>query len=427
MFPWQSASDGRDETPSLLYNVRSGRWMEDRSRHQRHIGLAVAFNFWQYFQVSGDTEQMFESGLEVIVEVARFFADLAHFDADLGRYRIRGVMGPDEFHDGYPWSEAPGVDDNAYTNVMAAWLFARVSELVALARRSGRTEALDRIGISDDELAHFEDISTRLYVPFIGDVLAQFDGYDRLEVLDLEAYRARYGDIGRLDLILDAEGDTVRRYQVSKQADALMLLYLFSAEELRSVLGRLGYSFDADAIRHTIDYYTARTTHGSSLSRVVYAWITARLDRHSSWEYLSEALSFDLLDVNRGSTREGVHLGAMAGTVDIFERCYTGLEIRSDALWLNPLLPLEIESLAFPLSYRGHRLALTITHARVEVTAPSGQASPVSLHIAGVSHELQAGGRIVHLLESDRQSGLGIRRESTQSGPLALPGTCPDS
>ena len=274
-FPWQSASDGRDETPDLLYNERSGRWVEDRSRYQRHVGLAVAFNFWQYFETTGDEQHLFEVGAEVILEVARYFAELAQFDDDLGRYRIRGVMGPDEFHDGYPWQSEPGVDDNAYTNIMTTWLLERSLVLVDLLQRSGRGELLERIGLMRDELDCLEDVSRRLHVPFMGDVLAQFDGYERLAELDIEAYRSRYGDLGRLDLILEAEGDSVRRYQVAKQPDALMTLFLFSAEELRRVLGRLGYGFDANAIRKTIEYYTARVTHGSSLSRVVHAWIDA--------------------------------------------------------------------------------------------------------------------------------------------------------
>jgi len=400
MFPWQSASDGRDETPVLLFNPLSARWMTDRSRYQHHVGLAVAYNFWQHFQTTGDVGQLFETGAEVILEVARFFADLSTFDKDHGKYRIRGVMGPDEFHDGYPWSREPGIDDNAYTNVMTAWLLQRAIELVDLSRRSGQDETLERIGFDADELTRFEEISHALYVPFIGDVLAQFEGYERLEPIDLDAYRARYGDIGRLDLILDSEGDTVRRYQVGKQPDALMLLYLFSAEELRSVLGHLGYRFEADAIRETIDFYSSRVTHGSSLSRIVHAWINARLDRPSSWRFLSEALSGDVLDVNRGSTREGVHLGAMAGTIDIFDRCYTGLETRADALWLNPSLPEELESLSFRPNYRGHLLAINITHRSVEVISPSGPAGPVTLLLRGQPYSLQAGDRIQHEIAS---------------------------
>ena len=109
-----------------------------------------------------------------------------------------------------------------------------------------------------------------------------------------------------------------------------------------------------------------------------------------------EALSFDMLDMNRGTTREGIHLGAMAGTIDIFQRCYSGLETRSDALWMNPALPDEPESLSFSLDYRGHRLTIAITHRSVKVGAPPGPAGPVTLLIAGDPYPLRAGDRIAH-------------------------------
>jgi trehalose/maltose hydrolase-like predicted phosphorylase len=408
MFPWQSASDGREETPPVLYNPRSGRWMEDRSYHQRHIGLAVAFNFWQYFETIGDSQHLFEVGAEVILEVARFFADLASFDEHLSRYRIKGVMGPDEFHDGYPWRAEPGVDDNAYTNVMAAWLLERAVGLVELLRRSGYGELLERLDLTSEELGRFDDISRRLHVPFMGRVLAQFEGYERLEELDLDAYRARYGDLGRLDLILEAEGDSVRRYQVAKQPDALMCLYLFSAEELRGILGRLGYGFDAEAIRETIDFYTSRVTHGSSLSRVVHAWINARLDRRRSWQYLREALESDLAGMNRG-TREGIHLGAMAGTVDLFERCYPGLEVRSDALWLNPSLPEELASIAFQVQYRNRVLSLEIGHDKVSVEAPANPADPLTVLVSGEPRTIRPGERLdFDLLRPRSGKGLSV-------------------
>ena len=370
--------------------------MEDRSRYQRHVGLAVGFNFWQYFETTGDQQHLFDVGAEVILNIALYFADLARFDEGLGRYRICGVIGPDEFHDGYPWRSEPGVDDNAYTNIMTAWLLERSIALVDLLRQSGRGELLERIGLGSAELEHFEEVSRKLHVPFIGEVLAQFAGYERLEEIDLEASRTRYGDLGRLDLILESEGDTVRRYQVAKQPDALMTLFLFSAEELRRVLGRLGYGFDADAIRKTIDYYTARVTHGSSLSRVVHAWINARLDRSSSWQYLSEALEADVLDINRGATREGIHLGAMAGTIDIFERCYPGLEIREGALWLNPSLPDELTAVAFRVDYLGHLLDIEIGNEAVTIESPASPSPPVHLRIAGERLIVPAGAKVVH-------------------------------
>jgi HAD superfamily hydrolase (TIGR01509 family) len=390
-FPWQSGSDGREETPVMLFNPRSGRWMPDRSAAQRHVGLAVAWNCWKYWEATGDDEFLTGPGGEIIAEVARHFAGLAKFDEELGRYRIRGVMGPDEFHDGYPWSANPGVDDNAYTNVLAAWVLARAAELARKHGGRDRPGVAGQPGIGGDEIARFEAVSRALHVPFHDGVISQFADYERLERLDLDAYRARYGNIGRLDLILEAEGDSVRRYQVAKQADTLMLCYLFSPAELAQVFGQLGYHLTGEMIRRTVSYYSTRATHGSTLSRVVHAWVAARLDRVGSWRYFTDALAADMADTQGGTTAEGIHLGAMAGTVDILQRCYPGLETRDRTLILAPVLPDELSSLRFGIRFRGHWLSVNVDRDRLSVTSASGDAAPAGLLLDGKPARLRPG------------------------------------
>ena len=397
-FPWQSGSDGRDETPVMLFNPRSGRWMPDRSAAQRHVGLAVAYNCWRYVEATGDQPFLLDAGAEIIFEVARHFAYLASYDEALQRWRIRGVMGPDEFHDGYPWTSEPGVDDNAYTNVLASWVLTRAVELAQALACDQRDDALGRLGISQADVQRFDQVSRGLHVPFHDGVISQFAGYERLEPIDLDAYRARYRNIGRLDLILEAEGDTVRRYQAGKQADTLMILYLFSPAELRGIFHRLGYQLTGECIRRTIAYYTARVTHGSTLSRVVHAWVTARADRAASWGHFTEALAADMADTQGGTTAEGIHLGAMAGTIDMLQRCYPGLEARSGALVFDPLLPEEINSLRLALAYRGHRLDVTVGHGQITVASAPCQASPVTVVLAGEQVELRPGKQVTRRL-----------------------------
>lgn len=99
MFPWQSGSDGQEETRELNLNERSQRWVPDNTYLQRHVGSAVAWNVWQYFQITHDLEFLQFYGAEMILEVARFWASIAHFNAERSRYEIHGVMGPDEFHE----------------------------------------------------------------------------------------------------------------------------------------------------------------------------------------------------------------------------------------------------------------------------------------------------------------------------------------
>lgn len=282
MYPWQSGSNGREEAQKLHLNPVSGEWIPDHSDLERHIGLDIAYNVWNYYQVSGDKDFMAIYGAEMLVHIARFWASKVKYNPSMERYEILGVMGPDEFHERYPGAEAPGINNNAYTNVMAAWALARTLDTVNMLPLAHRRDIWADLQLSDEELSRWDEISRRMYIPFHGDgIISQFDGFDELKELDWKAYMEKYGDIHRLDRILKAEGDSPDNYKVSKQADALMLFYLFSADELREVFDRAGYQLDDDTIRKTVDYYMRRTSHGSTLSRVVHAWVMSRINRES--------------------------------------------------------------------------------------------------------------------------------------------------
>ena len=121
MYPWQSGSDGREESQVVHLNPSSGRWIPDHSALQRHVNIAIAYNVWQYYQVTLDRDFLALYGAEMILDIARFWASAATYNPALDRYEIRGVMGPDEYHESYPGSETPGLNNNAYTNVMAVW------------------------------------------------------------------------------------------------------------------------------------------------------------------------------------------------------------------------------------------------------------------------------------------------------------------
>jgi trehalose/maltose hydrolase-like predicted phosphorylase len=248
-------------------------------------------------------------------------------------------------------------------------------------------------GLAREELERWEEVSCKLRVPFHdGDIISQFEGYGDLEELDWDQLRRRHGDIRRLDRLLEADGDSPNRYKASKQADVLMLFYLLSAEELRGLLERLGYRLEPAAIRRNVDYYLKRTSHGSTLSGVVNAWVLARSDRPRSWRYFTEALASDLHDVQGGTTAEGIHLGAMAGTVDLVQRCYTGLETRQDVLWLSPSLPEELAGLDFDVRYRGHwGINLHLTPRRLRVRVADSDAAPVRVAVRGEVVDLPPG------------------------------------
>jgi trehalose/maltose hydrolase-like predicted phosphorylase len=392
LFPWQSGSDGREETPATVYNPRSGRWIPDYSSRQYHINLAVAYNVWKYWQTTADFGFLAAYGAELLIETARFAASLATYDPAADRYDIRGVMGPDEFHDGYPDRPGEGIDNSAYVNIMTAWSLARARDAHRLLGQFHGAELWQGLRLSEAELELWEHIGRRLRVPFLPNgIIEQFEGYGQLAELDWDAYRARYGDIKLLGFILEAENDNTNRYQVSKQADVLMLLYLLTAEELTALLRHLGYEFDPATIPATIDYYLARTPHGSSLSRVAHAWVLARSDRRGSWRMLREALEYDLADTHADAAREGIHLGAMAGTLDILQRCYTGLDTREDMLWLNPLLPDELDSLDLDIRYRGQWIRLHLDHRELRLETLPGAAGMITVAVREVLYQLTPG------------------------------------
>jgi trehalose/maltose hydrolase-like predicted phosphorylase len=381
IFPWQSGSDGREETQTMHLNPLSGRWRPDPTHLQRHINAAIVASIWQYYQATGDADFLRFYGAEMILEIARAWSGLSTYNRSLDRFEIKGVMGPDEYHDGYPDRDQPGLDNNAYTNLMAVWCLCRALEVLDTLPRTVVQEIIDLLAVSPAEIDRWNHISRKMRVCFHDGVISQFEGFERLAELDWDRYRATYGDISRLDRILDAEGDSPNRYKLTKQADVLMLLFVLSAGELRELLERLGYGYDCDLIHRTFDYYVRRTTHGSSLSRVVHAGVAARLDRRASWELFVQALHSDTGEVRGGTTAEGIHLGAMAGTVDLIERCYTGLQTRQELLRLDPVIPDELGLVAFDIRYRGHLVHLEVTPDVARVHVDHDEGAPIAVEI----------------------------------------------
>ncbi len=369
MYPWQSGSNGREESQLIHLNPKSGRWLPDDTYLQRHVSSAIAYNVWQYYEVTNDLEFMHFYGAEMFIEIARFWASIAELDEERNRYVINGVVGPDEYHTHYPDSDEPGLNNNAYTNFMAAWVLKNAQKILKLLNEDRRTELLAQLGIPTDELGHWDVISRKMYIPFLEDgIISQFEGYEHLAELDLEKYREQFGQSIRLDRVLESEGDDPNKYKVSKQADVLMLFYLFSAEVLQEMFEHMNYPFDPQTIPDNIEYYLARTSHGSTLSQVVYSWVWSRANREKAWYHFEKALTSDVHDVQGGTTPEGIHLGAMGGTIDLVQRCYTGLEVRDGVLWLNPVLPQGIRELKFNLRYRSQTLNFVINHKKMTIS-----------------------------------------------------------
>lgn len=404
MYPWQSGSSGREESQNIHLNPESGRWIPDNSQLQRHVNAAIAYNIYQFFQVTGNTEFLSFYGAEMFLEIARFWASIATYNEALDRYEIKGVMGPDEYHDKYPGAEKPGLNNNAYTNIMAVWVLIHALRILKELLTEDRVmEICEALGIRDDELCLWDEISRKMKVVFHDkDIISQFEGYGDLKEFDWAGYRKKYGNIQRLDRTLEAENDSANNYKVSKQADVLMLFYLLSADELQEIFERLGYAFDKKSIPKNVEYYTNRTSHGSTLSWVVHAWVTARVDRKQSWQLFSEALEADLMDIQGGTTPEGIHLGAMAGTLDLIKEGYTGIQLRGEVLWFKPSLPEQLRRLSLQIRYRGHTLELDIDQKTLSATSLKAAEKPIRVGYEGKIYDLKAEETVTFQLKKAR-------------------------
>ena len=146
-----------------------------------------------------------------------------------------------------------------------------------------------------------------------------------------------------------------------------------------------------EQLAQTVDYYLDRTADGSTLSGVVSAWVLARLEPEQAWRFLLGALDSDIADVQGGTTAEGIHLGAMAGTVDIVLRCLTGMRAHGDTLRFDPALPPQVKQLRFSVHYRGHRVEIMMTEDHMSVSSRSGGAPPIKIRVRNETRELAPG------------------------------------
>ena len=393
MYPWQSGSDGEEQTQVIHLNPLSGRWEPDYSHNQRHVNLAIFYNVWNYYQVTHDHDFLRDHGAEMMLEIARFWSSIAHFSAERDRWEIHGVMGPDEFHEKYPDASEGGLRNNAYTNVMVAWTCGTAQRVLDLLPASRRDALRARMHLTDDELDTWRDMSRKMFVPFHEDgVISQYEGYEDLDELDWDDYRARHDNIQRLDRILRAEGEDPDRFKLAKQADTVMLFFLFSQEELRRLFEQLGYPYTDDIARRTIDYYDRRTSHGSTLSFVTHAGVLAAIDPESSWQRFLVALESDIGDIQGGTTKEGIHLGVMAGTLDLLQRAYLGTEIRGDVLYFDPMLADRLDGLSLPMQFRHRPIIVSLSGDELTVDAPpDGYSAPIRVGLGDEVRELRGG------------------------------------
>jgi trehalose/maltose hydrolase-like predicted phosphorylase len=178
---------------------------------------------------------------------------------------------------------------------------------------------------------------------------------------------------------------------LAKQADALMLLYVLGEEKLVGFMAGLGYAVSSSQLSRTVDFYLARTAHGSTLSRVAHASVLGSMDPDRAWATFREALDADLDDTQDGTTRAGIHLGAMAGSIDAVQRTFAVLRMAQDELIFTPRMPAGLRGVRFSIRYREQLLDIALDHATLKVSAAAGTGSPIRIRMGPDTVQLHAG------------------------------------
>ncbi len=351
MYPWEAADTGEETTPRYVIDLKGNVIEVLNGEMELHITCDVAYAVWQYWEATQDESFLLEAGAEIILETARFWASRGRFEDD-GLYHIRGVIGPDEYHE--------NVDDNAYTNIMAAWNLQCGLDLAAMLeqRWPGRWRELAKeLALQRGELAEWARIAHSMCVDFDEQtkLFEQFEGYYQREPVDLPAYEPRNA---AMDVILGHE--RIQQTNVVKQADVVMAMYL------------LWDQFPDEVRRANFHYYEPRTGHGSSLSPSIHALMAARFgEMERARHYLTMAREIDLGN-NMGNAAGGVHAAAIGGLWQAVIMGFAGFQPRGDVLTFHPHLLPEWQRLSFPLQYRGRKLRVSMQPDAVQVQVEDG-------------------------------------------------------
>jgi trehalose/maltose hydrolase-like predicted phosphorylase len=371
LYAWESASDGAEVTPEhaigpdrLIVDILCGT-------QEQHISADVAYAVWQYWQASGDEAFLCDAGAEILLETGRFWSSRVQSGTD-GRSHIRGVIGPDEYHE--------HVDDNAFTNVMARWNIRRALDVAALLQTRWRdcwTRISSHLHLEDAELEMWRRVADTMATgldPETG-LFDQFEGFSGLEEVDLAAYACRSVP---MDVVLGRE--RIAKSQVIKQADVVALLALLPDE------------FPPGTGEQNFQHYEPRCSHGSSLSRVMHGVVAARLGHTDlALRFFQQTAAIDLADTHV-AIDGGVHIAALGGIWMIAILGFAGLSIRSDGIAIDPQLPAGWRSVAFAVQWHGRRLRLRIdgAHEALEATLEAGK--PMTLTVGDEPHDIRSDG-----------------------------------
>ncbi|MGI8880086.1 MAG: glycoside hydrolase family 65 protein [Jatrophihabitans sp.] len=311
------------------------------------IAMAIARHVWW----TGDEDFERECGLPLLVETARLWMSLGYHGRD-GKFHIDGVTGPDEY--------SAVVDDNAYTNLMAA---RNLTAAAAVAERWPE-QAEDR-RVTAQEIAAWTAAAAVIAVPFDEerDLPEQDRGWTRHEVWDFAATQ----EAGKYPLLLHFPYFDIYRKQVSKQADLVLAMHW------------CGDAYTPEQKAKAFAYYEGVTVRDSSLSACTQAVLAAEVGHLDlAHDYLTEAALMDLRDLEH-NTRDGVHVASLAGAWLALVAGFGGMRDHGGQLSFAPRLPKTMDKLSFALRWRGCKVRVVITHGQAQYSLEDGDGAHLEL------------------------------------------------
>lgn len=315
-----------------------------------HRNGAIAFAIFNYIRYTGENSYLAEYGLEVLIGIARFWAQRVNWSIEKEKYVMLGVTGPNEYEN--------NINNNWYTSTIAIWCLKYTIEAIKEVEQTDATrltEILTKTKFSvDEEIANWQAIIDQMYYPEdkkLG-IFLQQDGYlDKEQVL--------VSDLPDSDRPLNQKWswDRILRSCFIKQADVLQGIYFFEED------------YDLETIRRNYDFYEARTVHESSLSPCVHAIIAAKLgDLDRAYEFYLRTSRLDLDDYNN-DTEDGLHITSMAGTWLSVVEGFGGMRVKQNQLHLHPVLPKKWKSYSFKIGFRGSMITVKVNHEKVSLVS----------------------------------------------------------
>jgi alpha,alpha-trehalose phosphorylase len=269
--------------------------------------------------------------VELLVETARLWRSLGHHDRS-GRFHLDGMTGPDEY--------SALSDDNIYTNLMAQRNLLGAADAVIR-----HLEEAAALGVDQEEAASWRDAAMDMHVPYDNElgVHQQADGFTRYQAWDFDSTRPE-----DYPLLLHFPYFELYRKQVIKQADLVLAMHW------------RGDAFTDEQKARNFAYYERRTVRDSSLSACTQAVLAAEVGHlELAHEYIAEAALMDLRDLDH-NTRDGVHIGSLAGAWIALVAGLGGMRDHNGQLSFRPRLPSHLDRLQFSLLWHGKRLRVTV-------------------------------------------------------------------